>query len=109
MSASFSTTLKDCKVDYFSGTGPGGQHRNKHQNCVRLYHEPSGVRVVAQSHREKRANEGDAMTKLSQHPKFRFWASERIKEMEGRESIAEAVDRMLREETVCTDLNGQPL
>ena len=28
----------------FSGSGgPGGQHRNKTQNAVRLHHAPSGV------------------------------------------------------------------
>ena len=29
----------------YSGTGKGGQHRNKHQNCVRLIHRLSGLRV----------------------------------------------------------------
>ena len=32
----------DFRIDYFSGTGAGGQYRNKHQNCVRLTHTESG-------------------------------------------------------------------
>lgn len=87
--------LKDCDVSYFSGTGAGGQHRNKHMNCVRLFHAPSGVRVTAQDHREKRANQIDALTRLSQHPNFRFWANESLKEMEGKQTIAQAVEEQM--------------
>jgi len=31
----------DFKVEWYSGTGAGGQHRNKHQNSVRLTHIPN--------------------------------------------------------------------
>jgi len=31
------------KVEWFSGTGAGGQHRNKHQNCCRVRHLPTGL------------------------------------------------------------------
>ena len=34
-------TRKDFEWHYFSGSGAGGQNRNKHQNCVRLMHRPS--------------------------------------------------------------------
>lgn len=33
----------DLNVDWFSGTGKGGQHRNKHQNSCRLTHVPTGI------------------------------------------------------------------
>ena len=29
----FSVTKKDFSITWFSGTGAGGQYRNKHQNC----------------------------------------------------------------------------
>lgn len=96
----FTIGLKDCEISYFSGSGAGGQHRNKHQNCVRLFHKESNVRVVAQSHREKRANELDAITRLARDPRFRFWASERVKEMEGRQTIAQAVEEQLKSENL---------
>ena len=31
------------RVEWFSGTGKGGQHRNKHQNCCRLIHIATGM------------------------------------------------------------------
>jgi peptide chain release factor 1 len=46
-----STELKesDLKIEWFSGTGAGGQHRNKHQNSCRLAHSPTGIVVTAQT------------------------------------------------------------
>lgn len=40
---------KDLRIEWFSGTGAGGQHRNKHQNSCRLVHLPSGITVTAQT------------------------------------------------------------
>ncbi len=34
---------KDFRVEWFSGTGKGGQHRNKHQNSCRMFHIPTGI------------------------------------------------------------------
>ena len=36
-------------VSWFSGTGCGGQHRNKHQNSCRLRHIPTGLVFTAQT------------------------------------------------------------
>ena len=46
-----SSTIPDCdlKVEWYSGTGAGGQHRNKHQNSCRITHTPSGVVATAQT------------------------------------------------------------
>jgi len=52
----FSVTKKDLEIEYFSGTGAGGQYRNKHQNCVRLKHPDSGAIVTGQSNRERSSN-----------------------------------------------------
>ena len=38
----------DLKVEWYSGTGAGGQHRNKHQNSARVTHIPTGIVVTAQ-------------------------------------------------------------
>ena len=39
---------RDFKVEWYSGTGAGGQHRNKHQNSCRITHLPSGEIVTSQ-------------------------------------------------------------
>jgi peptide chain release factor 1 len=38
---------RDFRVEWYSGTGAGGQHRNKHQNSCRVTHK-SGVIATAQ-------------------------------------------------------------
>lgn len=41
-----SWTKDDFDIDWFSGSGAGGQHRNKHQNCVRLKDKETGITCV---------------------------------------------------------------
>lgn len=49
---------RDFKVEWYSGTGAGGQHRNKHQNSCRLTHYESGIVITAQCRsRENSLNE----------------------------------------------------
>ena len=38
----------DFKIEWYSGTGAGGQHRNKHQNSCRIIHMPTGQTATAQ-------------------------------------------------------------
>jgi peptide chain release factor 1 len=46
---------KDVRTEWFSGTGAGGQHRNKHQNSCRLIHEPTGIVVTAQCRKREQS------------------------------------------------------
>lgn len=39
---------KDIRVEWYSGTGAGGQHRNKKMNSCRLTHIPTGIVSTAQ-------------------------------------------------------------
>lgn len=54
---------KDLEVSWFSGTGAGGQHRNKTQNCVRLLHVPSGI-VCTGNSRSRINSMNDATAEL---------------------------------------------
>jgi protein subunit release factor A len=69
----FSITKEDFEITYFSGTGSGGQHRNKHMNCVRIKHPPSGVMVTGQAERSLEQNKKFAFNSLIEHPKFKTW------------------------------------
>ncbi len=96
----FSVTKKDLDVHYFSGSGAGGQHRNKHQNCVRMCHRDSGTRVVGQSNRERKANLREAFIGLTKHAKFKMWQSMKVQEVVKGKSIQKEVDEMMQSESL---------
>lgn len=60
-----SRSLRDDEIRYrwHSGTGAGGQHRNKTQNCLELTHLPTGI-SVSSSGRSRKDNEKEAMDLL---------------------------------------------
>ena len=51
------------RVEWFSGTGAGGQHRNKKQNSCRLIHIPTGI-VESRQGRKRASNLRDAKDAL---------------------------------------------
>jgi len=58
-------TKKDFKLEWYSGTGAGGQHRNKHQNCCRITHIETGLTCNGTSSRERVSNQREAFTNLA--------------------------------------------
>ena len=59
--------LQNCDLSkrWHSGTGAGGQHRNKTQNCLELTHLPTGISVSANG-RSRKENERQALHLLEQ-------------------------------------------
>ena len=91
----FSVTKKDIDINFFSGSGAGGQHRNKHQNCVRMFHRDSGARSIGQSHREKNSNLREAFKSLVEKPEFKLWHARRVMEETSGETTEETVSKMM--------------
>lgn len=93
----FSVTKDDLDIDWFSGTGCGGQYRNKHQNCCRIRHKDSGAIATGQSQRDRVSNLKEAMENLTKSPKFKAWVKVRVGEVTGEKADIEAkVDRAMR-------------
>lgn len=93
----FSVTKNDLEVDWFSGTGCGGQYRNKHQNCCRIRHKDSGAIATGQSQRDRVSNLKEAMENLTKSPKFKAWIKVSVGEVTGEKADIEAkVDRAMR-------------
>src|SRR5882762_1046043 len=56
--------LRECEVETFRSSGPGGQHVNKTESAVRLTHLPSGVVVTSQQERSQHRNKALCLEKL---------------------------------------------
>ena len=69
----FSVTKKDIIFEYFSGTGPGGQKRNKCQNCCRCKHLPSGASGVCKEYKSKDKNTKTAFKRMAESEVFTKW------------------------------------
>lgn len=58
--------LRECEVETFRSSGPGGQHVNKTESAVRLRHLSSGVVVKSQQERSQHRNKAVCLLKLRQ-------------------------------------------
>ncbi len=56
---------RDCDIQYFIATGPGGQHRNKVETGVRMTHRPTGIVVTATERRSQYANREAAYERMA--------------------------------------------
>ena len=63
--ASDEDLLRECEVDTFRSSGPGGQHVNKTQSGVRCRHLPTGLMVVCTEQRVQGANKKRALKILA--------------------------------------------
>jgi len=85
-------TKKDFKIDWYSGSGAGGQHRNKHQNCCRITHLESGFSENGTEHRSRVSNQRIAFQRLAK--KVIPWA---LKQQEQKKETNSTVIRNYNE------------
>ena len=84
---------KDLKIDYYRGSGPGGQHRNTSETGVRMTHLPTGIVVTATESRSRHMNQQRAMARLDEKLAARLRKRRpRIKTRPGKAAIARRLD-----------------
>ena len=59
-------TKKDFKLEWFSGSGAGGQSRNKNMMCCRIKHLKTGLTAQSQEHKSQVQNQNIAFERLAQ-------------------------------------------
>lgn len=101
----FSITSKDFKIEWFSGSGAGGQHRNKHQNCCRMTHIDSGVMKSGTKHREREKNKRDAFNSIVNSVAFKKWHSIKVRELtNGLKDIETRVDESMNDDNLLIEV-----
>ncbi len=84
---------QDIRIDYFRGSGPGGQHRNTSETGVRITHLPTGVVVTATESRSRYQNLQRAMARLEEKLAARSRKTRpRIATRPGKGAIARRLD-----------------
>lgn len=53
-----------CRIDFFRGSGAGGQKRNKTSSACRITHIPTGHVASCENHRSQLHNRSEAFIKL---------------------------------------------
>lgn len=56
--------LRECEVETFRASGPGGQHVNKTESAVRLTHSPTGIAIVCRTQRSQHRNRQECLKRL---------------------------------------------
>jgi len=62
--ASDEELVRQCDVDRYRASGPGGQHRNKTESAVRVRHRATGVSAHADDSRSQHENKERAVKRL---------------------------------------------
>ncbi len=94
----FSVTAKDCRFDYYRGTGKGGQKRNKTCSAVRCTHIDSGAVGQSDDTRSQHKNKRTAFRRMAETKKFTAWHKLEAARVTGRlRDLDEKVDRSMNE------------
>jgi len=56
--------LKECRVDPYQASGPGGQKRNRTYSAIRITHLKTGISTIAEESRSQSENKARALRRL---------------------------------------------
>ncbi|MBN1881061.1 MAG: peptide chain release factor-like protein [Deltaproteobacteria bacterium] len=97
----FSVTAKDCRWDYYRGSGKGGQHRNKKDTAVRCTHIESGAVGQSEDQRSQAQNKKLAFRRMAESATFKAWHKRKVAELNGMSQRIESdIERDLADPSV---------
>lgn len=104
----FSVFKKDFRIDYYKGTGSGGQKKNKTENCCRITHLQSGAVGKSEEGRSKKHNKNLALERMVATEEFQKWYKVKVAEKLGvTAKIEEEISRLMSKENLLVEGKDQ--
>lgn len=102
----FSVTAKDCRFDFYRGTGKGGQKRNKTSSACRCTHIASGAVGQSEESRSQHKNKELAFLRMAETKKFKDWHKIEVAKVTGKiKEINDSVDLLMDESLIKVEIN----
>lgn len=99
-------TAKDCRWDFYVGSGKGGQAKQKTNSACRCTHVASGAVGESQDDRSQDLNKRKAFERMAKTDKFNAWLKMEVSRVTGEAAlIKEKVNRELLLNTVVETQN----
>lgn len=80
---------KQCRWDYFTASGKGGQNRNRRKTAARVTHLPSGAVGQASDSRSKEDNRRSAFRRMGETKEFKLWHKMEVGRLTGEHARIE--------------------
>ena len=90
-------TKKDFELEFYIGSGKGGQNRNKVSSCCRIRHPASGCVATCEEERDQIQNRKIAFMRLVGQMKFKIWLTKEHNMKLGKILTDEQIDRKVEE------------
>jgi len=106
----FSVTAKDCRWDYYRGSGSGGQKKNKTSSAVRCTHIDSKAVGQSEDGRSQSHNKKTAFKRMVDTDKFDRWVKVEFSRQSGALKAAEeATERLMHPNNIRVEIkeNGK--
>lgn len=97
----FSLTKKDFEIEFFRGSGAGGQKKNKTSSACRIKHKESGASGECQEFREQHKNKETAFKRMIESKEFKIWHKLKTSAMLlGFQDIEKKIDEDMKTENI---------
>jgi protein subunit release factor A len=105
-----SVRKSDLRIDFYKGTGCGGQKKNKTSNCCRITHLDSGAVGKSEEGRSQRHNRDIAFKRMANTPIFQLWLKRKSHEaIHNEEQIEAKVEKQMEDSNLRVEhrINGK--
>ena len=96
----FSLSKKDFKIQTFKSGGPGGQHQNKTDSGVRIFHVASGAKGESRNSRSQAQNKRTAFKRLAETSIFKLWVKRKAHEIINNISLDDIVAEAMSDDNL---------